>query len=87
MASLLCAGAATEGAAGAASIEGVWSFNGGAVDIVGQPNGMLVGIVTVPTKFTLCVHPVGEKMWIEMKCPDRASNCREVPPGLPTTGP
>jgi len=62
---LLSAGVA--GANAATPIEGVWSFNGGAVDIVGQPNGTLIGMVTVPTKFALCVHPANEQMWIEMR--------------------
>ncbi len=48
------------------SIEGVWSFKGGAVDIVSQPNGTFIGVVSAPIKFTECVHPVNEQMWIEI---------------------
>ncbi len=62
---LLCAGATP--AAAASSIEGVWSFNGGAVDIQGQTNGILTGVVTSPTKFAKCIHPVGEDMWTDMR--------------------
>lgn len=69
LALLVCAAlpCATAGAAAAASpIEGVWSFNGGAVDITSQSNGTFVGIVTVQTKFAKCFHPVEEKMWVEI---------------------
>jgi hypothetical protein len=55
-------------AAGAtAPIEGVWSFKGGAVDVLGQSDGTLIGIVSVPVKFASCVHPVNEHMWTEMR--------------------
>jgi hypothetical protein len=60
-------GASVSSAAAASSIEGVWSFNGGAVDIQGQANGTLVGVVTSPTKFAKCVHPAGESMWTNMR--------------------
>lgn len=59
--------AAATSASASTGIEGVWSFNGGAVDVVGQPNGTLIGVVTVPTKFSQCVHPVDEQMWTEMR--------------------
>jgi hypothetical protein len=49
------------------AIEGVWSFNGGAVDIQAQPGGAFRGVVTSPTKFSQCSHPVGEDMWTEMR--------------------
>ena len=45
------------------AIEGVWSFNGGAVDIQSQAGSTYRGIVTAPTKFALCSHPIGEEMW------------------------
>jgi hypothetical protein len=61
----LCLGTAS--AQAHSEIERVWSFNGGAVDVVAQPNGTLAGIVTAPTKFASCVHPVGEQMWTEMR--------------------
>jgi hypothetical protein len=50
------------------SIEGVWSFSGGAVDIVPAPNGALEGIVVgATTTFGSCPHPEGEHIWTEMK--------------------
>jgi hypothetical protein len=65
LAAMLSASAAS--ASAGAAIEGVWSFNGGAVDVVAQQNGTLSGFVTVPTKFAECEHQVGEEMWIEMR--------------------
>lgn len=61
------AGATPEPNSASSSIEGVWSFNGGAVDVVGQSNGTLIGVVTVNTKFAQCVHKVGEQIWTEMR--------------------
>jgi hypothetical protein len=57
--------AATAGAVG--SIERVWSFQEGAVDVVAQPKGAFLGVVSVATKFAKCVHPVNEQMWIQME--------------------
>jgi hypothetical protein len=57
----------TADAGATASIERVWSFNGGAVDVLAQPNGTLIGVVSAPTKFAKCIHPVNEQMWIEMR--------------------
>lgn len=48
------------------SIERVWSFQEGAVDVEAEPDGDFNGIVSVATKFAKCVHPVGQQMWIEM---------------------
>lgn len=62
---LLCVGASA--ACAAPAIEGVWSFNGGAVDVQAQPGGTFRGVVTLPTKFSQCSHPVGEDMWTEMR--------------------
>lgn len=62
---LLCAGATS--AIAASPIEGVWSFESGAVDIQGQANGTFTGVVTSPTKFANCVHPVEEKMWTNIR--------------------
>lgn len=59
----LCAGAV---AAANVSIERVWSFKGGAVDVVRQGNDRLVGVVSAPTKFATCVHPSQEQMWVGM---------------------
>jgi hypothetical protein len=47
-------------------IEGVWSFNGGRVDIVAGAGGKLEGIVTSPTRFAQCTHEDGERMWTDM---------------------
>ncbi|HEX3693055.1 MAG TPA: hypothetical protein VHU13_06895 [Solirubrobacteraceae bacterium] len=66
LAALLSASATSAGAGSGAPIEGVWSFNGGAVDVVPQQNGTFAGFVTVATKFAECEHKVGEKMWLEM---------------------
>jgi hypothetical protein len=62
---LLSVGVAT--AAATASIEGVWSFSGGQINI--QPegtSGKFEGIVVAPTKFAECTHPVEQKIWKEM---------------------
>jgi hypothetical protein len=66
-AALLSVGAASAGAASESSeIEGVWSFNGGEVDVVPIPGGKFEGIVTVPTKFAECTHAEGEHLWTEI---------------------
>lgn len=59
----LCLSVGVAGANAAGPIEGVWSFNGGAVDVVGQPDGSFLGIVSVQTKFADCFHAVNESMW------------------------
>jgi hypothetical protein len=64
LAGLLLPGAAT--AAVNSEIEGVWSFNGGAVDIVPIPGGKFEGIVTVQTQFANCPHTVEEHMWTDI---------------------
>jgi hypothetical protein len=56
------------GRAGAATpIEGIWSFNGGEVAIQDQEDGTFLGTVVAPTKFSQCYHPVGERMWTQMR--------------------
>jgi hypothetical protein len=62
---LLAVGASARIAAASATftIEGIWSFNGGAVAIQPQPGGTFVGTVVAPTKFAQCSHRVGEQMW------------------------
>jgi hypothetical protein len=62
---LLAAGVG--GATASSSIEGVWSFNGGAVDIAALPDGSFDGVVTVQTKFAQCYHQVNEKMWTDIR--------------------
>ncbi len=61
VAMFLGVGAASAGAD--SEIEGVWSFNGGQVDVISIPGGQFEGIVTVATKFAECPHEVGEHMW------------------------
>jgi hypothetical protein len=67
---VLLALAFTAGGAGAADnaeIEGVWSFNGGAVGIQALSDGSLQGIVVSPTTLATCEHPAGQVMWTAMK--------------------
>jgi hypothetical protein len=61
---LLVPGTASAGAG--SEIEGVWSFKGGAVDIVPIPGGKFEGIVTVQTQFASCPHMVEEHMWTDI---------------------
>lgn len=61
---LLTVGVAT--AAATTNIEGVWSFNGGQIAIQPEGNGKFEGIVVSPTKFAVCTHPVGQKIWKEL---------------------
>jgi hypothetical protein len=63
---MLALSAGASSAAATVGIERVWSFNGGAVDVVGQANGTLIGVVSSPTTFAKCIHPTQEQMWIEM---------------------
>lgn len=58
--------ATASSAEGGSEIEGVWSFNGGAVDIVAVPSGKYEGIVTVQTQFASCAHKVEEHMWTDI---------------------
>jgi hypothetical protein len=41
----------------------VWSFNGGMVGVIKNPDKSFTGIVLRPTTSGSCVHPVGEQMW------------------------
>lgn len=52
--------------AGGTEIEGVWSFNGGAVGIQSLSDGSLQGTVVSPTTLATCEHPVGQIMWTAM---------------------
>ena len=58
---LTLVGVASAGAA--PSIEGVWSFNHGAIGIQRQPNGTYEGTVVVATRFAECTHPIGQQIW------------------------
>jgi hypothetical protein len=60
-------GIAAASADAAEPIESVWSFNGGEVAVQAQPGGTLVGTVVAPTKFSECLHPVGEKAWTNVR--------------------
>jgi hypothetical protein len=63
---MLCLSVGVAGASAANPIEGVWSFNGGAVDVSSQPDGSFLGVVSVQTKFADCFHTVNEPMWFEI---------------------
>ncbi len=52
--------------AGAASIEGIWSFNGGQIGVQRLSNGTYEGTVVVATKFAECTHEVGESIWTDI---------------------
>ena len=54
-------------ASAANSIEGVWSFSGGAVGIQALSDGTFQGTVVTPTRFAECVHPAGQIMWTDMR--------------------
>jgi len=45
------------------NIEGVWSFNGGAIAVQPAANGTFTGTVVTETKFAECAHPVGQVVW------------------------
>ena len=71
--SLLLAGAVTlallvcaASAAASSSIEGVWSFGGGQIDITAVGNGTFVGTVVEATTFAACVHPVPQPIWTDI---------------------
>lgn len=57
----------TAATAGANPIEGIWTFGGGRVGIQAEPNGTFVGTVSAPTRFALCTHEAGERMWTQIE--------------------
>ncbi len=61
------AACAPSAAHAAADVEGTWSFSGGEVVVAAQPDGSFIGTVIRPTRFSSCVHPTGEQMWIELR--------------------
>jgi hypothetical protein len=82
-------------AAGTSEIEGVWSFNGGSVEVQGLENGTFEGTVVTPTTFKSCPHPAKQVMWTGMRLqPDgsywgyhrwfHGANCEEDPELGPT---
>ena len=64
---LLAAAIAPASAHAAADIEGVWSFTGGEVAVQAQPDGSFQGTVIRQTRFSSCVHAVGERMWTQVR--------------------
>jgi hypothetical protein len=60
-------GLALASPAAAATIEGVWSFNGGQIAIRPAANGTLEGRVVAETKFAECTHPVDQRIWSEIR--------------------
>lgn len=50
-----------------APIQGVWTFNGGQVAVEPNGDGTFRGVIVAPTKFSECVHPVGEEVWTSIK--------------------
>jgi hypothetical protein len=54
-------------ASSSASIEGVWSFNGGQIAVKAVTGGTFEGTVVAETKFAECTHPVGQTIWSEMR--------------------
>jgi hypothetical protein len=64
---LTAASGAAKASAGAADIEGVWSFERGAVGVQALSDGSLQGTVLSPTTFGDCPHPIGQVMWTAMR--------------------
>jgi hypothetical protein len=61
---LLCVACAAAGAS--PSIEGVWEFEHGQIDITSAGNNQFVGIVVQETTFAECPHRVEEHIWTGM---------------------
>jgi hypothetical protein len=63
----LAQGAVAAPASAEDPIEGIWSFGGGGrVAIEAEGNGTFTGTVVAPTRFAVCAHQVGERMWTEI---------------------
>lgn len=58
---------AAAGTASAADIEGTWSFGDGQVTVVRNADGTFTGTVIKPTSFSGCAHPVGQRMWTDIR--------------------
>jgi hypothetical protein len=82
--------AALDASAQSPDIQAVWSFNGGEVGVQQQPDGSFTGTVVRETRLATCPHPVGEKIWIDVRAqPDgqyfgkhqwyRDSDCTQIP--------
>ncbi len=50
-----------------ADIEAVWSFTGGEVAVQAAGDGSFTGTIISPTRFSECEHPVGERMWVNLR--------------------
>lgn len=59
--------AAPAAAHAAADIEGTWSFTGGEVVVQPAADGSFTGTVIRETRFSSCVHRVGEQMWLGLR--------------------
>lgn len=55
--------AGTASAQSTSDFANVWSFNGGEVGVVKNPDKSFTGIVVRATRTGSCVHPIGEKIW------------------------
>lgn len=64
---LLGTAAVPSAAHAAADIEGIWSFSGGQVVVQPEADGSFTGIVIRPTKFAVCAHENGERMWTQVR--------------------
>jgi hypothetical protein len=64
---VLALGGSVAAAAAPNDIEGVWSFNGGAVAVQALSDGTFQGTVVTPTTFANCQHPAGQVMWTDMR--------------------
>jgi hypothetical protein len=69
----IAVGAITMATAGSASAQStsdfanVWAFNGGQVGVIKNADKSFTGIVVRATKSGSCVHPVGEKIWTNVR--------------------
>lgn len=48
-------------------IAGVWAFNGGQVGVVKNADKSFTGTVIRATRTTACPHPIGERMWTDVR--------------------
>lgn len=59
--------AAPAAAHAAADIEGTWSFTGGQLAVQPAADGSFTGTIIRETRFSNCVHPVGEQTWLGLR--------------------
>jgi len=60
---LIALGAGASSAQAAEPIEGSWLFQNGEVLVEATGPGTYQGTVVKPTRFAVCPHPAGERMW------------------------